>query len=172
MVGVGVGLGFASVGVGVRGAGVTDGDGDELGDAEGDGLADGDATCCEAITAAPSSSSATSATAAKTVKTVDQRSTCRRPGGWAGGGATFTPSGGRSSCAVASGSGGGGFSCMRQRPHAPCRTVGRSTGRPLGLMQDVRELGPEDGKGDDQDDREECHANEIVDEVLVSLHVV
>jgi len=172
MVGVGVGLGFASVGVGVRGAGVTDGDGDELGDAEGDGLADGDATCCEAITAAPSSSSATSATAAKTVKTVDQRSTCRRPGGWAGGGATFTPSGGRSSCAVASGSGGGGFSCMR---HKTARAVpnGRTLDRSAaGLMQDVRELGPEDGKGDDQDDREECHANEIVDEVLVSLHVV
>ena len=71
----GVGLGWASVGVGVRGAGV--GEGDELGDwdAEGDGLADGAATCCEAITAAPRRSSETSATAAKTVKTVDQRST-------------------------------------------------------------------------------------------------
>jgi hypothetical protein len=50
-------------------------EGDELGDddAEGDGLADGAATCCE-ITAAPRRSSATRATAAKTVKTVDHRS--------------------------------------------------------------------------------------------------
>ena len=62
--------------MGVRGAVVGDGDGDELGDddAEGEGLADGDATCCAAITAAPRRSKATSATAANTVNTVDQRS--------------------------------------------------------------------------------------------------
>ncbi len=73
-VGDGVGLGWVSVGVAVRGAGVAEGE--ELGgdDAEGDGLADGAATCCEPITAAPSRSNATSATAANTVKTVDQRS--------------------------------------------------------------------------------------------------
>lgn len=60
----------------VRGAGVADADGDELGDvdADADGLADGAATCWEAITAAPRRSSATSATAANTVNTVDQRS--------------------------------------------------------------------------------------------------
>ena len=75
-VGEGVGLGRASVGVAVRGAGVDEAGGDELGDddAEDDGLADGAATCCEPITAAPSRSNATSATAANTVKTVDQRS--------------------------------------------------------------------------------------------------
>jgi hypothetical protein len=73
-VAVGVGLGWASVGVAVLGTGVADGD--ELGgdDAEGDGLAEGTATCGAAITAAPRRSSATSATAAKTVNTVDQRS--------------------------------------------------------------------------------------------------
>jgi hypothetical protein len=56
--------------------GEVDGDvlGDDDADAEGEGLAEGDATCWEAITAAPSRSSATSATAAKTVNTVDQRS--------------------------------------------------------------------------------------------------
>jgi hypothetical protein len=76
LVGTGVRLGGASVGVAVRVAAVGDGEGDELGegDVEGDGLTDGAATCCPAITAAPSRSSATSATAAKTVKTVDQRS--------------------------------------------------------------------------------------------------
>ena len=75
-VGTGVGLGAASVGVGVLGAGVADADGDELGDddVDGDGLADGVATCCDAITAAPRRSSATSAIAAKTLNTVDQRS--------------------------------------------------------------------------------------------------
>jgi len=52
------------------------GEGDALGDedADGDGLADGAATCCEAMIAAPSRSSATKATAAKTVNTVDHRS--------------------------------------------------------------------------------------------------
>jgi hypothetical protein len=75
-VGTGVGLGCASVGVAVRGTGVIEADGDELGDddADGEGLADGVATCCEAITAAPRRRSATSATAAKTVNTVDHRS--------------------------------------------------------------------------------------------------
>lgn len=75
-VGEAVGLGWASVGVAVRGAGVADADGDELGgdDADGDGFADGAATCCEPMTAAPRRSNATSATAANTVKTVDQRS--------------------------------------------------------------------------------------------------
>ena len=75
-VAVGVGLGWASVGVAVLGTGVAEADGDELGDddAEGDGLAEGNATCCAAITAAPRRSSATSATAAKTVNTVDHRS--------------------------------------------------------------------------------------------------
>lgn len=62
--------------MGVRGAGVAEADRDELGgdDADGDGLPDGDATCCEPMTAAARRSNATSATAAKTVKTVDQRS--------------------------------------------------------------------------------------------------
>ena len=62
--------------MGVRGAGVAEGDGEVLADeeADGDGLADGVATCWEAITAAPRRSSATRATAAKTVNTVDQRS--------------------------------------------------------------------------------------------------
>lgn len=88
-VGAVVGLGFASVGVGVgvRGAAVTDAG------------ADGAATCCEAITAAPSRSSATRATAAKTVNTVDQRSAGRLAGGGfdGGGAATFVPADGRSS---------------------------------------------------------------------------
>jgi hypothetical protein len=85
---------------------VIEADGDRLGDGDddGDGLAEGVATCCEAITAAPSRSSATSATAAKTVNTVDHRSAWRRTGWPGGGGATFTPAGGRSSWAVASGS--------------------------------------------------------------------
>jgi predicted NBD/HSP70 family sugar kinase len=76
VVGTGVALGWAVVGVAVRGTGVADGEGDELGDADvdGDGLADGAATCCEEITAAPRTSRATSATAAKTVNTVDHRS--------------------------------------------------------------------------------------------------
>ncbi len=47
----GVGLGWASVGVAVRGAGEAEPDGRELGDANG--LADGVATCCAVITAAP-----------------------------------------------------------------------------------------------------------------------
>jgi hypothetical protein len=38
-------------------------------------------------------------------------------------------------------------------------------------MQDVRELVAEDGETDDEDDREEHHAYEIVDEILVSLHI-
>ena len=50
-------------------------------------------------------------------------------------------------------------------------TVGHSTGRSLRRMHDVRELVPEDGENDDQNDREECHAHEIVDKILVSLHV-
>jgi len=37
-------------------------------------------------------------------------------------------------------------------------------------MQGVRELVTEDGEADDENDREERHAYEIVDE-LVSLHV-
>ena len=77
-VGTGVGLGGASVGAGVDvlGAGVADADGEELADddADGDGLAEGVATCCDAITAAPRRSSATRAIAANTVNTVDQRS--------------------------------------------------------------------------------------------------
>lgn len=76
MVAVGTGVALGDwVGVAVRGAGVAVCEGDELGEDDGDGLADGAATvCCEAITAAPRSSSATSATAAKTVNTVDHRS--------------------------------------------------------------------------------------------------
>ena len=72
----GVGLAEASVGVGVLGAGVAEADGDELAvdDADGEGLLDGVATCCDAITAAPRRSNATSAIAAKTLNTVDQRS--------------------------------------------------------------------------------------------------
>ena len=38
-------------------------------------------------------------------------------------------------------------------------------------MQDVRELVSEDSENDDQDDREERHAHEIVDKILVSLHI-
>ena len=38
-------------------------------------------------------------------------------------------------------------------------------------MQDVRELVSEDGENDDQNDREEHHAYQIVDEIS-SLHVV
>lgn len=37
-------------------------------------------------------------------------------------------------------------------------------------MQDVRELVAEDGETDDEDDREDHYAHEIVDEILVSLH--
>jgi hypothetical protein len=73
IVGMGVGLGVVSVGATVRGIGLGEIAGDALADV--DGLAEGAATCCDEITAAPSRSSATSATAAKTVKTVDQRST-------------------------------------------------------------------------------------------------
>jgi hypothetical protein len=39
-------------------------------------------------------------------------------------------------------------------------------------MEDVRDLIPEDGKANDQDDREEHHAHQIVSEILVSLHAV
>ena len=49
--------------------------------------------------------------------------------------------------------------------------VGRSTGRSLGGMQDGHELVPEDGKNDDENDREEHHAHQIVDEIRISLHV-
>jgi hypothetical protein len=37
-------------------------------------------------------------------------------------------------------------------------------------MQDVRELVAEDGETNDENDREECHAHQIVDQI-VSLHV-
>ncbi|MDQ2914224.1 MAG: hypothetical protein M3T56_13330 [Chloroflexota bacterium] len=77
-VATGVGLGWVSIGVGVLGATVAVADGEALGEVEGEALADGAATCWEAITAAPRSNNATSATAAKTVKTVDQRSAGRR----------------------------------------------------------------------------------------------
>jgi hypothetical protein len=139
IVGTGVRLG-ASVGVGVRGATVAEGEGDVLGDgeAEGDGLADGAATCCEEITAAPRRSRATSATAAKTVNTVDQRSAGRRTGGipGGGGGATFTPAGGRSSWADASGSACVGFSCTR---HETARAV--PNGRTLDPLAATRDAG-------------------------------
>ena len=60
--------------------------------------------------------------------------------------------------------------------HAPpdrtrhARTVGGSTGRPLCVMQNVRELVPEDGETDDENDRQEHHSNEIVHEIF-SLHI-
>ena len=171
--GEGDGLAGASVdGAGVRGAGVDDGEADRLGEVDGDGLADGVATCCDAITAAPSRSNATSATAAKTVKTVDQRSAWRRTGGPPDGGRAGAASAprGRSSCAVASGS-AGGFSCTRHQTARAMPTVGRSTGRPLGVMENVRELATDDGQPDDENDREERHAYQEIDEVLVSLHV-
>ena len=38
-------------------------------------------------------------------------------------------------------------------------------------MHDVRELVPEDRETDDEDDREDHDPHEIVDEILVSLHV-
>lgn len=50
--------------------------------------------------------------------------------------------------------------------------VGRSTGRSLGGMQDAYELVPEDGEYDDENDGEERHAYQIVDEILVSLHIL
>jgi hypothetical protein len=130
-VGAGVELAWVAVGVAVRGTGVAEGDGEGLAEGVGEGLADGAASCCEEITAAPRRSSATSATAAKTVKTVDHRSACGRTaaeGG--GGGATFTPAGGRSRCSVASGSAGVGFSFT---PVATARAVpnGRTLVRPF-----------------------------------------
>ena len=172
-VGTGVRLG-ASVGVAVRGGTVAEGEGDELGDgdADGDGLVEGAATCWDEITAAPRRSSATSATAAKTVNTVDQRSAGRRTSGEDGcAGATSTSACGRSSWAVASGSAGGGFSCTRPetaRAVPNGRTLKRSVA--LGGMQDVRDLVTENGEKDDENDREEYHAHQIVDELLVSLH--
>ncbi len=139
-VATGVGLGCASVGAGVRGAGVIEADGDELGevDADGEGLAEGVATCCEAITAAPSRSNATSATAAKTVNTVDHRSAWRRIGRPAAGGATFTPAGGRSSWAVASGSAGGGGVFSRMRARDRTSRAERSDARPVGRYAGCR----------------------------------
>lgn len=115
-VGTGVSDGGASVGGAVRGTGVTEIEGDAALDPDGDadGLPDGAATCCwDEMTAAPSKSSATSATAAKTVNTVDQRSAGRRPVTGPTG-ATLVASGGRSSCAVASGSARGGSSTTIQ----------------------------------------------------------
>ena len=173
-VGAGVGLGCASVGVGVavRGATVARADGDELGgdDDEGDGLADGAATRCEEITAAPRRSRATNAIAAKTVNTVDQRSAGRRAGGaFVGGGATFTLAGGRSSCAVSSGSTRVG---SRSTGSQSARVVpnGRTLDpRRLRAMEQVRQLVPEDGKTHDDDHSEEHHAHQIVNE-FVSLH--
>ena len=129
-VGTGVRVG-ASVGVAVRGTGVAEIVGDALADGDGEGgrLADGAATCCDEITAAPRRSSATRATAAKTVKTVDQRSAGRRIAvGREGAGATFASAGGRSSCAVASGS-TRGFSSTREgtaRAMPNGRTLDRS----------------------------------------------
>ena len=38
-------------------------------------------------------------------------------------------------------------------------------------MQDVRELVPQDGETDDEDDRDERDAYEIVGELFVSLHI-
>lgn len=134
-----VGTGVSGIGVTlgalVRGIGVTEVDGDALEEGEGDddGLADGAATCCEEITAAPRRSSATSATAAKTVKTVDQRSAGRRTAaGREGAGAAFASAGGRSSCAVASGSTRGGLSPTREgtaRAMPNGRTLDRSAAR-------------------------------------------
>lgn len=131
-VGTGVGGDGASVGGAVRGIAVTaeglvDGDAD----VDADGRAEGAATCCEEMTAAPSRSSATSAIAANTVKTVDQRSAGRRGATGRDSGATFVPAGGRSSSAVASGSGRGGFSCIvtvdrtRHAERSDARQVGR-----------------------------------------------
>jgi len=176
-VGAGVGLGAASVGAGVRGATVGAAEGDELGDddadADGEGLADGDATCCAVITAAPRRSNATSATAANTVNTVDQRSTSGPPDGAPAARLAaarrsrhraVAPAGRSHLDQVAA------FPACGIRPHEPCRTVGRSKGRLLGLMRDVRELVSEDSENDDQDDREEHHAHEIIDKIPVSLH--
>jgi len=136
-VGEGVGLAWASVGVGVRGAGVADDDalGDD--DADGDGLACGVATCCAAITAAPS-------TPVRLTADRRRRDVC---------------SGGRS-LELCRRVGIGRRFLLHAPPDRTShgRTVGGSTGQPLGVMQDVRELVPEDGEADDEDHREEHHA--------------